>query len=155
MGTLTLPPSGSVYVDANAIVYRVELVQPYLAVTIPLWNALRAGEQQVVTSELSLLEVLVKPVQLGDTRLQNVFRRILYNTRNFDCLPITRSVLEIAADLRATTRLKTPDAIHAATALDAGCALFVTNDPAFRHVPRLNVALLSEVAAIPNEDEAV
>jgi len=63
--------------------------------------------------------------------------------------------LEIAADLRATTRLKTPDAIHAATALDAGCALFVTNDPAFRRVPRLNVAVLSEVAATPDEDKAI
>ena len=30
MGTLTLPTNGSVYVDANAIIYRVEAVQLYL-----------------------------------------------------------------------------------------------------------------------------
>jgi predicted nucleic acid-binding protein len=41
-------------------------------------------------------------------------------------------------------KLKTPDAIHAATALLAGCALFVTNDPAFKRIAGLPVGLLSE-----------
>jgi predicted nucleic acid-binding protein len=49
--------------------------------------------------------------------------------------------------LRANHNLKTPDAIHAATALAAGCVLFVTNDAGFRCVPGLPVAVLSEVAA--------
>jgi predicted nucleic acid-binding protein len=44
-------------------------------------------------------------------------------------LPITRPILLEAARLRAATKLKTPDAIHAATAMDAGCALFVTTTP--------------------------
>jgi hypothetical protein len=66
LGTLTLPTQGAVYVDANAIIYRVEAVQPYLYTSAPLWDALRAGHLQVITSELSLLEVLVKPLQLGN-----------------------------------------------------------------------------------------
>jgi len=149
LGTLTLPVVGSVYVDANAVTYRIEVVQPYLAVAAPLWDALRAGTQTVVTSELCLLEVLVKPVQLGDSALQSLFRTILYNTKGFSCAPITRQTLEMAAQLRATTGLKTPDAIHAATALIEHCALFVTNDPIFRRVPGLTVAILSEVAVAP------
>lgn len=147
MGTLTLPASGPVYVDANILIYRVEQVQPYLNASLPLWNALRMGSQPVVTSELSLLEVQVKPIQLGDATLQRLFRRILYNVKGLTCLPITRQTLETAAQLRATNGLKTPDAIHAATALLAGCTLFVTNDPAFRRVPSLNVAILSDVIA--------
>src|SRR5690242_16659694 len=127
MGTLTLPGSGPVYVDANIIIYRVEAVQPYLAVSMPLWNALRNGNQAVVTSELSLLEVLVKPLQLGNVGLQHLFHVVLYNTRGFSCVPIDRQILETAAQLRASTGLKTPDSIHAATALTEGCALFVTN----------------------------
>jgi predicted nucleic acid-binding protein len=43
--------------------------------------------------------------------------------------------------------LKTPDAIHAATALACGSAMFVTNDGGFRKVPQLPVVVLSEVAA--------
>lgn len=147
MGSLALPANGNVYVDANTIIYRVEAVQPYLDISMPLWDALRNGTQTVVTSELSFLEVLVKPIQLGNLRLQQLFQVVMYNTRGFSSVPVDRQVLETAAQLRASTRLKTPDAIHAATALIERCVLFVTNDPAFRRVPGLNVAVLSEIAA--------
>ena len=149
MGTLVLPASGMVYVDANAIIYRVEAIQPYLAAAAPLWDALDAGTQTVVTSELSLLEVLVKPILVGDVLLQTLFQGTLYGTPGFHCIPITRHTLEEGARLRATTGLKTPDAIHAATALIAGCSLFVTNDPDFRRVSGLPVVVLSDVVAAP------
>jgi predicted nucleic acid-binding protein len=106
LGTLVLPLSGTVYIDANAIIYRVEGVMPYLAAAKPLWDGLRLGTQQVVTSELSLLEVLVKPVQQHSTQLQQLFRVVLYKTCGFSTLPITRHILEAAAQLRATTGLK-------------------------------------------------
>jgi predicted nucleic acid-binding protein len=47
------------------------------------------------------------------------------------------------------TRLRTPDAIHAATALELGVALFVTNDFGFRGVPDLPAAVLADVLAAP------
>ncbi|HLQ30400.1 MAG TPA: PIN domain-containing protein [Ktedonobacteraceae bacterium] len=47
--------------------------------------------------------------------------------------------------------LKTPDALHAATAVLNDCALFVTNDSAFSRVGDLTVAILSEVIIL-NED---
>ena len=146
MGTLSLPAQGVVYADANSIIYRVEQVQPYLVVAAPLWDALDAGHQEVFTSELSVLEVLVKPMRMGDSSIENLFRKVLYQTRGFSLAPISRTVLEEAARLRATTGLKTPDAIHAATALLARCTLFVTNDPAFRRVPSLPVVVLHEIA---------
>jgi predicted nucleic acid-binding protein len=149
LGTLALPTNGSVYVDANTIIYRVEAVRTFLDVAKPLWDALDAGTQAVVTSELSLLEVLVKPLQLGDIALQSLFQGTLYATPGFACVAITRQTLETAARLRTTAGLKTPDAIHAATALIEHCTLFVTNDPIFRRVPGLTVAILSEIAAAP------
>ena len=58
---------------------------------------------------------------------------------------ITIDLLRDAAQLRADTNLKTPDAIHAATALAKGCVQFITNDPAFRRVSGLNIVVLSEL----------
>jgi len=43
--------------------------------------------------------------------------------------------------------LKTPDAIHAATAIVSGCVQLLTNDPAFRRVPNLAVVVLSDMIA--------
>lgn len=101
------------------------------------------------TSELSSLEVLVKPIQLNNVLVQQLFEAILYDTPGFSCVPITRQILETAATLRATINIKTPDAIHAATALTTalttGCTQFVTNDPAFRRVPGLNAVILSDI----------
>ena len=41
--------------------------------------------------------------------------------------------------------MKTPDAIHAATALRADCALFITNDTDFRRVEDLPVVVLDDL----------
>jgi predicted nucleic acid-binding protein len=128
------------------VIYRIEQIEPYLTAAAPLWDALDAGTVQVATSELTLLEVLVKPLRDGNFTLAALFRSMLLGTAGLTCYPITRAVLESAAQLRAAQQLKTPDAIHAATAVAAGCTLLVTNDPAFRRVSGLNVAVLSEVA---------
>src|SRR5262249_10392404 len=147
MGQLALPPSGAVYVDTNVVIYLVERIEPYLSASAPLWDALEAGTQTVVTSQLTLLEVLVKPLREGNAVVADLFRNILLSTAGLSCLPITRGILATAPQVRAQYNLKTPDAIHAATALDARSALFVTNDAAFRRVPGLNVAVLAEVTA--------
>ncbi len=112
MGGLALPEHGTVYLDANSIIYSVERIEPYRTVLQP--------------------------------------RALLQYSSDMRLIAITHVILEQAASLRATITIKTPDAIHAATALLAGCALFVTNDNAFRRVPGLPVALLSE--ALPPEE---
>ena len=146
MGQLNVPVSGVVYVDANAVIYWVERIEPYLTAAAPLWDAVDAGMAQVATSELTLLEVLVKPLHDGNAALADLYRQVVLGTIGLTPLPLTRAVLEGAARIRATHQVKTPDALHAATALDAGCVLFVTNDPGFRRIPGLPVALLSQIA---------
>ena len=147
MGQLNVPTSGIVYVDANAVIYRVERIEPYLTASAPLWDAVDAGNSQVVTSELTLLEVLVKPLHDGDAALADLYRQVVLGTIGLTPWPLTRAILEGAARIRAASQIKTPDALHAATALAAGCVLFVTNDPGFRRIPGLTVSLLSQVAA--------
>ena len=55
MGALTLPASGTVYVDANIVIYAVEKIEPYHQLLEPLWLAAQAGHLQIVTSELTWL----------------------------------------------------------------------------------------------------
>lgn len=54
------------------------------------------------------------------------------------------------ATLRATTNLKTPDAIHATTALSVNSSFFLTNDRAFRNAPTLPTIILDDVIASPS-----
>ena len=147
MGALALPEHGSIYLDANCIIYSMERIEPYRTLLQPLWNTAATRTLTIITSELTLLEVLVGPLKTGNKGLEDDFRALLQNSPDVSMLPVTQAVLERAASIRATTGLKTPDAIHAATALLAGCALFVTNDPPFRRITDLSASLLSE--AIP------
>ena len=49
------------------------------------------------------------------------------------------------ANLRAATGLKTPDAIHGATAVASGCTLLLSNDGDFRKLSALPVVILDDV----------
>ncbi len=149
MGLLTLPAFGSVYVDAQIAIYTVDIHPVYAAVCKPLWEAVAAGTTQAISSELTLMETLVMPLRNGDAALQSS-REALWQQANTLLIPITQDILREAARLRATIpALKTPDAIHAATALVAGCALFVTNDLGFKRIPGLPLAILDDVLAAP------
>ena len=141
MGTLTLSPSGAVYVDANAVIYAVEKIEPYKSFLDPLWRAAAVGQVVVVTSELTWLETLTKPLRDNNATLEALFRAFL-TSREVRMMPATLPIWEQAARLRAVG-LKTPDAIHAATGLASGCASFLTNDSAFLRVPSLPVTVLS------------
>lgn len=144
MGSLILPPSGSVYLDANPAIYAVEKIEPYASFLAPLWPAAQAG-LSLVTSELTWLETLVKPLRDGNIALETLFRAFL-TAQEMELIPVTLSIWEDAARLRALG-LKTPDAVHAATGLAIGCAAFLTNDGAFSRVPGLPVIILSSAIA--------
>ncbi|HZP80323.1 MAG TPA: PIN domain-containing protein [Chthonomonadaceae bacterium] len=149
MGSLILPSSGLIYTDAQIAIYTVERFPTYAPLLTPLWMGAQAGNFTVVSSELTLLETLVVPLRIADAMLVNDFEN-LWQRANTRLLPITESILREAARLRATLpALKTPEALHAATALLHSCALFVTNDAAFKRVPGLSVTLLDEVLAAP------
>lgn len=75
MGALDLPKQGLIYLDANSIIYTVELIEPYQTALRPLWEAARAGILKVATSDLTLLEVLVKPLKMGISALREIFAR--------------------------------------------------------------------------------
>ena len=127
MGALILPSAGLVYLDANSVIYSVEKHPLYWPLLQPLWQAAKGGSVEVVSSDLVLLETLVGPFKSGNTALANDYEQ-LFRQPQTRLVAITQPILRQAAKLRATTKLKTPDALHAATAQALACALFVTND---------------------------
>ena len=144
MGALTLPASGLVYIDTMTLLYTVERYPAYWPLLEPMWRTAQTGTIEIVSSELTLVEVLVGPLKSGNAALERAFEQVLLGTE-MRLLPMTQLVLREAARLRATTKLKTPDALHAATARLAGCALFITNDADFRGIAGLPLVILSDL----------
>lgn len=144
MGQLSFPPLAKVYLDTAPIIYSVEKHANYWQILIPLWNALRAKEIEIFTSELALLEALVQPIRQNNKSLVAAYETLLTQT-DVKLEPISLAVLRQAADLRAANNLKTPDAVHASTAIAASCSYFVTNDDGFKRLSNFNIVILSEI----------
>ena len=144
MGALILPPAGVIYVDTAPVIYSIEQHPEDFALLDPLWEASESGHIQVVSSELILLETLAGALKRNDPQLLADYERVL-TKGEMRLIPISAALLRDAAGLRATVNLKTPDAIHAATALASGCAQLITNDKDLKRVSALNVIVLREL----------
>lgn len=145
------PVAGRVYVDAPILIYSVERHPDYLHVLRQFWLSVATTAVQAVTSELSLLETTVLPRRTGDSALVAAYEAMLARPE-LEVRPIDSDVLREAARLRAAEpALRTPDAIHGATARLGGCSTLFTNDVALRRLPGMNVVLAKDVAGMDGE----
>ena len=125
------------------IIYSVERHPKYVDLLHPLWTKVNNNEISLLSSELLWLEILVKPLKANNQSIIDLYTELL--TSSIQLAPVDESILRSAAQLRSTTKLKTPDAIHAATAISCGCTMFLTNDRGFQNTPRLPVIVLDQV----------
>jgi predicted nucleic acid-binding protein len=104
---------------------------------------LEEGKFRGVASELTLLELTVKPLQLGRQDVADDYEVLLDYFPNFELVPISREILLEAAAMRA--RLRTPGAIQIATGLRTGATLAVTNDEGWRNFPLIETIILTDL----------
>lgn len=116
-----------IFLDTNFFIYLVVGTGPQAARAKYLRQAFSARGDEVLTSVMSLGEMLVMPMRNGDLALAQQYRRI-FRGRGITLLPFLETSAEAFARIRIDKRIKAPDAIHLATAGTAGCDLFLTND---------------------------
>ena len=131
--------------DTTPLVYFIEENPIYLEMVCPFFEAMDRGEFSVVTSVVTLLEVLVHPFRRGDTKLVQQYRDILLNVESLMTIQLCPNIAEEAARLRAVHNIRTPDAIQMATAIHEGASLFLTNDTRLPSPPGLRVLVLDKL----------
>lgn len=132
MGQLSFNRGDRVYLDANICIYQLEGVAEYAEQLAKLRRTATDVELELLTSELTLAEALVPAYRTDDEERARLYTYWLESGNFVHLMPTTRDVYRIAARLRAQLRLKTPDAIHVASAVVAECRFIVTNDLAIR-----------------------
>jgi predicted nucleic acid-binding protein len=135
---------GDVAIDTAIVIYFIEESTRYLPLVLPLFLEANEGRRTLVTSSLTLLEVLVVPYRAGNRQLALEYERLLTGSRGLRLIDFTRDHLRAAAHLRATTGVKTPDALQLAVAIGAGCRAFITNDRRLSGAPGIRVLQLSD-----------
>ena len=125
---------GPVALDTAVFIYFIEEHERFLPLVEEVFEAIDSGSLRAVTSTLTLLETLVGPIRAGDNRLAESYETLLSQSRGLHLLDLDRPVIRLAAKIRALAGLKTPDALQVATALQAECTAFLTND---RQIPSI------------------
>ncbi len=116
----------------------------FIPVITELFALIDRREVFAVTSELTLAEVLVKPLRDKNVALAQTYQQLLQASHAFDIIPITRPIILDAAQRRASdATLKLPDAIHVATAVAHRCRSIITNDARIKALVGLDVLVLS------------
>jgi predicted nucleic acid-binding protein len=129
--------------DTSIFIYQLEANARYVALSDEVFTWLEEPGHTAVTSTIALTELLVKPYLSSDERSANEINALLSTYPNLDWVAPDLLIASLAARYRAEYRLKTPDAIQAATAVRSRATAFITNDSAFERVPAYESFLLS------------
>jgi predicted nucleic acid-binding protein len=115
-----------VFWDTNLFIYLLESHGPHFDLVTNLRKAMLSRGDQLLTSTLTLGEVLVKPIERHNEELARKYTAAIATASiiiDFDV-----KAARIYAGLRSNRSLRPPDAIQLACAAAAGVDLFITND---------------------------
>lgn len=135
---------GPVALDVDIFIYLIEGHPAYLRLVRPLFEAADHGNLEIVTSAITLLELLRAPYRAGNLPLAARYEALLTRSRGVRLIDPDRAQLRAAAQLRAVHGVSLPDALQLAAALTARCTAFVTNARRPPSIPGLRVVQLSE-----------
>ena len=128
MGLIASVGAGPVAVDTAPFIYFIEEHPVFGPAVEPLFTAIDDGDLGAVTTGVTLLETLVVPLRQNDHRLAARYEALLTRSRGLEMIDLDRPLLRSAAEIRAATGVRSPDALQIAGALRAGCTTLVTND---------------------------
>lgn len=145
MGWLTRLKGKTVGLDTAPLIYFIEKHPEFHPRVRPFFLAMQRGDFEVVTSTMTITEVLVHPIRQNNATLVATYRDILQNADHLRTAPFTADIAETAARLRADHKIRTPDAIQAATAIVMKADFFLTNDFSLSVLPNPTVLVLENL----------
>jgi predicted nucleic acid-binding protein len=136
-----------IFFDTNIFIYWFEDYEPFSSMVDAAWRRMIARHDQLVTSAMTLGELLVKPTKLGQASLIEQYDRVIRSRAkvlNFDA-----SVAWRYASLRATHNIRNADAIQLACASQFGVDLFITNDKQLHRLDIPGIGFIAPLEKIP------
>jgi predicted nucleic acid-binding protein len=115
-----------IFWDTNLFVYLFEDYGRLSERVADIRQRMLDRGDELLTSTLTLGEVLVKPSETGNTQLKSAYEEAI--TRAAMLLPFTREAARLYAEIRRDRSIRPPDSIQLACAAQARVDLFITND---------------------------
>jgi predicted nucleic acid-binding protein len=134
----------TVCLDADCTIYFVEQDPVWGPRVMARIAALRAAGDDIAVTDLARTECLAKPLATGDLAVVADYQAFFADP-DIRVLPLTAAVCERAARIRAASafKLKVPDCLHLAAAIEQGCGLFLTHDAQLKQCQDIVVEILT------------
>jgi predicted nucleic acid-binding protein len=116
-----------VYWDSMLFLYWLEDNPQYARRVDAVRSRMEQRRDQLITGAFTFGEVLAGAYRKGVPQLADEMRRLLRNTVS-EVVPFTLETADRYARIRGTPGITPSDAIHLASAAQAGTDLFLTND---------------------------
>ena len=131
--------------DISVFIYQLEANPRYAGLTDQVFSWLAQPDRAAVTSTITMAELLVQPYRNSDDRQIDEFYGLLSTYPNLDWVAPGLAIADTAARIRAAHRLRTPDALQAATAVQSEATGLVTNDSVFERVKEFETLVLEDL----------
>src|SRR5271157_4102695 len=115
-----------IFWDTNLFIYLFGDYGKFSKRVSKLRRSMLERGDQLMTSTLTLGEILVKPLERGEDELARKYEQTI--TATSQMLPFDTQAAGIYARLRCDRSIRAPDAIQLACAAAAGVDVFLTND---------------------------
>lgn len=116
-----------IFFDTNLLVYLVEDYKDLSDRVIHIVTRMRERRDELVTSTLTLGELLVKPLSAGDSELAARYEELI-GSPGVTLIPFDHACARSYAEIRQDRGIRPADAVQLACAATTGCDLFITND---------------------------
>jgi predicted nucleic acid-binding protein len=131
-----------VCLDTNIVIYYVGNHPDWAPKVHARLTELMDSGDSLAVSDAARLECLVGPVRSKDNLILSDYRTF-FALPEVRMLPVTPSVWERAAEIRATIRFSALDSIHLATAIEHACGRFLTSDAQLSRLTAISVEVLT------------
>jgi predicted nucleic acid-binding protein len=131
-------------IDTPVFIYYIEQSSPRASAASDLLRSVEDGRLEAITSVVTLLEVMIRPLRLGRPEIADAYEALLGDIPNLSIVNLDARAARIGAELRATYGLRTPDAMQIAACLAHGAEAFITNDRRLRRVTGIDVKVLED-----------
>ena len=131
--------------DSSCFIYHIEENKKYSKLTRIIFEELLPTRKiEAVGSTLILTEILTKPYSHNRPDLVSAYKNSIIVLPNFAIIPPDEQMCDTAALIRSKYNLRTPDAIHLATAIETDSRAIVGNDLKWKKIKEINCILLAE-----------
>ena len=117
-----------IYWDSMLFIYMIEGNPEFGPRVRGIYRAMQKRGDMLCTSVFTLGEVLTGPRKLGATDVVNRVRDFFLKGNQVGLLSFTAATADRYSEIRASTSVRSADAIHLAAAADFGVELFLTHD---------------------------